>query len=124
MVKDKFKAFLIEIKHTPEEFSLAIGMGKSAVYKILRGDTKKISDKLAKKIYEKFPKYTVSYLKSFNYEKDEMNIIRGTDGNIEVHKIVDIILANYDKFLANENFTTILNNYAKKEILNFLEKKK
>lgn len=123
MVKEKFRTFLTEIQLTPEEFSATIGVGKSAVYKILRGDTKKISERLAQKIHKNFPKYTVDYLKSFNYNDNQLNVISTANGTIEVGKIVDIILTNYDKFLANENFKTLLKNHAKKEILNFLEKK-
>lgn len=68
MVGKKLDEILNELKITPEEFGLHIGVGKSSIYKILRGDIKKITKNFAKKVNKKFPQYSVDYLLSLNYE--------------------------------------------------------
>lgn len=67
MVSTEFEKLLKELKLSPEDFGLAIGVGKSSIYKILRGDTKKITKNLAQKINFKFPQYTIEYLVSLNF---------------------------------------------------------
>lgn len=58
-----------ELGITPEEFSLKIGVGKSSIYKVLRGDTKKITKNLAIKISTVYPEYTVNELLSLNFKQ-------------------------------------------------------
>jgi predicted transcriptional regulator len=116
MIGHKLKLLLNEIHHTPEEFANKIEVGKSAIYKILRGDTKKISDKMASKITMAFPQYDLEYIKKMNFDTSHDDFIKIEDqGQIEVQKIVDIIIDNYDKFESNEDFKNILDRYALQE---------
>lgn len=111
MTKDKFRNLINELGLTPEEFATSIGVGKSGIYKILRGETKKISSSLAKKISFKHSKYTYEEIMAFNNVDNEELIFKG-DTKIEVQKIVDIITDNIDKFRKNEDFKAILKEHA------------
>jgi len=73
MVQDQIQEILDELKMTPEDFGKAIGVGKSSVYKLLRGDTKKITKNFARKINAVFSKYSVEYLLSLNYQSRSVN---------------------------------------------------
>ncbi|CAL2085320.1 helix-turn-helix transcriptional regulator [Tenacibaculum sp. 190524A02b] len=123
MVKDKFRNLLDELGVTPEEFGVKIGVGKSGIYKILRGDTKKISDKLSKKISEVYPQYSYEHIKSFNYTTTAAIAI-DNEGTIEVQKIVDIVIANYDSFTKNADFKDLLDRHALNAMKDYLAQKK
>ena len=58
-----------ELEITPEEFSLKIGVGKSSIYKVLRGDTKKITKNFAMKINSAYPQFSVNALLSLNFKQ-------------------------------------------------------
>jgi len=96
MVKDKFGDLLNELKLTPEEFGVKINIGKSSIYKILRGDTKKITKKLAEKIHHQFPNYSIAYLLSFNFLKTEKASIKEYPSELlteeEIKIVSDVIL--------------------------------
>ncbi len=65
----ELKKIIDKLEITPEEFSLNIGVGKSSVYKVLRGDTKKITKTLAEKVNLFYPEYTINDLLSLNQSK-------------------------------------------------------
>ncbi|MEN1784653.1 MAG: helix-turn-helix transcriptional regulator [Bacteroidota bacterium] len=54
MIGDAFKAFIISQGLSPEEFADKLSVGKSSIYKIIGGQTKKISFEMAKKINKVF----------------------------------------------------------------------
>mgnify|MGYP003112983674 CR=1 FL=1 len=66
MVGDKLNSILISLGLTPEEFAHEIGVGKSSVYKILRGDTKKFSRNIAERIAHNYDQYSVQFILSLN----------------------------------------------------------
>ncbi len=115
MVNGKFKAFIEELELTPEELSAKLGVGKSGIYKILRGDTKKISDKLSRRIVAVFPQYSFEQIKKLN-QAEEFIQIEGEKGKIDVQKLVDIVVENKDKFMQNEEFYSLVKAEAKKMI--------
>lgn len=110
MTKDKFRYLINTLGLSPESFAISLGVGKSGIYKILRGETKKISSSLAKKIISKYPQYEYEEIMAFNDVSDEELIFKG-DTKIEVQKIVDIITDNIDKFKKNEDFNNILKEH-------------
>lgn len=107
MVKDKFRHFINGLGVSPETFANKIGVGKSGIYKILRGDVQKISVSLAKKINQIYPQYTVEYVLSLNNVSTDELVFKG-ETKIEVQKIVDIITDNIEKFEKNKDFQLIL----------------
>ena len=64
----KFKKLLNKLQVSPEKFGDNIGVGKSSIYKIIRGDTKKITESFADKVISVYPEFTKEYLLSFNFE--------------------------------------------------------
>lgn len=66
MTGTNLNAFLTYIETTPEEFSKRIGVGKSAIYKILRGDTKKITVAMARKMNIGYKDYSTEYFLTLN----------------------------------------------------------
>ncbi|XRE42373.1 hypothetical protein ACIVBQ_000577 [Tenacibaculum discolor] len=122
MVKDNFRKLLDSLNLSPEEFANELNIGKSGVYKILRGETKKVSDGLAKKISERFSELSYEEIKNLN--KTEDVIVLKDDGEIEVQKIVDIVIDNYSKFESNKDFKElILDRYHLKSLKKYLEDK-
>ena len=71
MISIKFRSLLTELKLTPEDFANKIGVGKSSSYKLLRGDTKKITLSMAKRISVVFPQYSPEYLVELKYDTKE-----------------------------------------------------
>jgi len=71
MIGANLELLLNELELTPEEFGDAVGVGKSPIYKLLRGDVKKITKRMAQRINNAFPQYEVDYLLSFNFKKIE-----------------------------------------------------
>lgn len=66
MVGHHMENILTNLGLTPEEFADTIGVGKSSVYKIIRGDTKKFTRNIAEKINDVFPQFSVQYILSLN----------------------------------------------------------
>ena len=65
MLSVKFRSLLIELKLNPEDFGNKIGAGKSSVYKLLRGDTKKVTRSMAKRISFVFPQFSSRQMNPF-----------------------------------------------------------
>ena len=70
MVGDNLASLLNELQLTPEEFGDKVGVGKSPIYKLLRGDTKKITRRMAERMNLVFPQYEIDYLLSLNYNQE------------------------------------------------------
>lgn len=119
MISENFKLFLDDLNLTPEEFGNKIGVGNSGIYKILRGDTKKVSNKLCDKILEAFPQFTLSEIKALNSTQKIIKI--KNEGQIEVQKIVDIIIQHYDEFEQNKDFEKILERYSLNKFSEYLD---
>lgn len=110
MTKDKLRHLINTLGLTPESFATSLDVGKSGIYKILRGETKKISSNLARKITTKYTQYSYDEIMSFN-NIDENELIFKGSSKIEVQKIVDIIMDNIEKFKDNEDFKSILKEH-------------
>ena len=116
MLAENLKNILTDLQLTPEDFGLKIGVGKSTIYKMLRGDTKKLTNNMAQKINSFFPQYSVDYLKSFNFDTKtikDTGKLRDSDKMIindafllhteEVEKIQAVDLFVKKKVLTAEN---------------------
>ncbi|WP_346881344.1 hypothetical protein [uncultured Algibacter sp.] len=77
----KLQKIIDELEITPEHFSLNIGVGKSSIYKVLRGDTKKITKTLAEKINAFYPQFSISKLLSLNHKTqlDTLSVVKNAD---------------------------------------------
>lgn len=120
MVQNKFRQLLSELGLSPEQFAEALDISTSAVYKLLNGRTKKISNSLALKISKKFVKYSYEYILSLN-KIDDFELIIQDNSQIEVQKIVDIVIDNLDKFKKNNEFIDLV---LKPCLLDLLEESK
>ncbi|PKH51404.1 hypothetical protein CXF68_12250 [Tenacibaculum sp. Bg11-29] len=121
MVQEKFEKLLIDLRLTPDEFSKIIGVGKSSIYKILRGDTKKITRLLAKKINSKFDKYSIDDLLSFNFDsqpKEKELIYKNENEKVSfsVNEIIDIVLENEELFMSKKSFSNLIEIKVSKRI--------
>ena len=68
MISDHVRKIINKAGLSPEEFATTLGVGKSSIYKLLRGDTHKLTVRMARKISSKYPDYTVESLLSLNGE--------------------------------------------------------
>ncbi|TGV01320.1 hypothetical protein [Flavivirga rizhaonensis] len=73
MLSEKIEKLIHELQLSPEEFGNKINVGKSSIYKLLRGDIKKLTSKMAAKINSAFPEYSLEYLNGLNYDTLEPN---------------------------------------------------
>ncbi len=105
MVGKKFEEILNELKLTPESFGITIGVGKSSIYKLLRGDTKKITKSFAEKINSKFPEYSIPYLLSLNFEGKQVSEFNNEEKLTEEEiKTVSRVLLLKEKQISNVPF--------------------
>ena len=119
MTSENFKLFLDDLNLTPEEFGNKIGTGNSGIYKILRGDTKKISNKLCNKILEAFPQFTLSDIKALNSSQKVIKLKE--EGEIRVQKVVDMIIQHYDEFEQNKDFKRMLERHSIRKFTEYLD---
>lgn len=97
MVGKNLDEILNELKITPEDFGLKIGVGKSSIYKILRGDIKKVTKKFAEKVNKIYPQYTIDYLLSFNYNSLDEDFDKEEQLTEEEIKIVSRVVLLKEK---------------------------
>ena len=91
---ERINQILVENNINGAKFADITGIGKSGVYKILRGETKKLKPETVDVIIQKFPKYTKEWLlgaqkdtsKSSLYDYSPKEIITYIYDNIEVFK--------------------------------------
>jgi len=106
MVGTSLESLIKELKLTPEEFGEAVGVGKSPIYKLLRGDVKKITKRMAERINNAFPEYEIDYLLSFNFSENDK------DPQVDTSPMNQIVL-NEDEKLP----PTIINLFEKAVLL-------
>ncbi len=116
-VENKIRKILADKKLTGASFAKALGLGKSGVYKMLRGETNKMNTETAKLISEKFPEYSYDWLIG-----NDVDYISTTENSIEVQKVVDVIIDHKDKFMNNKDFNKLIELEAKKLLKQMLEK--
>lgn len=61
-LKERIAKILLDEKITVVDFSTSIGVLQSNIYKVTRGETKKIQLKTAKKINSVYPKYSIDWI--------------------------------------------------------------
>lgn len=121
MLIEELKKILIELKVTPEEFANNIGVGKSAIYKLLRGDTKKLTKNLAEKINAVYPNYQIDYLVSLNYPK-KGNVVLQEQGIIKdgvcfsLDEVISFVVENEEELMKNKIFKNIIEIKVSKRI--------
>jgi plasmid maintenance system antidote protein VapI len=130
MLSIKFKSLLTELKLTPEDFGNKIGVGKSSIYKLLRGDTKKITRAMAEKISGVFPQYTPQYLVELNFDTkkdiiDTPEIFMEKEGiRFTENEVVDWLCKNIEHLRKhNTYFGLVMNDEINKGIKKVLEEK-
>lgn len=112
MIDKKLQVIINQLELTPEEFSIKIGVGKSSIYKILRGDTKKITRTLAEKINSAFPQYTIKELLSYNYStlSDTKTNEPGSVYNGSLFKLVYETILYHDDLMKIEQYKNHIDN--------------
>lgn len=99
------------------------GISGDAIRKAIKRDTVKDYYINTLSEYLRINKEWILTGKGEIYLEDSNEVLYSSKGSeIEVDKVVDIILANYDKFLSNKKFKIILDNYASNKQLEFLKK--
>lgn len=131
MVKENFEKLLIDLRIKPEDFGVAIGVGKSSIYKLLRGDTKKITRNFASKVHKIYPEISEEFLLSFNsYSKKNEAVLEHLPhdsckekklSNDEKFIIEDLILNNEEALMKNEVFNSWFTLKLKKVELRLLK---
>ena len=107
-----------------------MGVGKSSIYKILRGDTRKITVSFAKKINIVYPQYTVENLLRYNYdtnstpENEIKNILLEKDGiTLTVEEIALFVLKNEEEFMSIRAFSNMVEVKVAKKVLEITSSK-
>jgi len=111
MIDVELDKIITELKVTPEEFSNAIGVAKSSIYKLLGGDTKKLTKQMATKINKAYPQYSYEHLRLLNKGKnntieplfDKVYLNKGSE-KISIDEIYKFIIENENEILANKSF--------------------
>ena len=116
-LKEIFQLIIKKEKLTPTEFGDKIAMGKSGVYKVLKGETKKLRRSSAENINKVFPRYSVEALmlmddlvdsseKKLEYIQHEDNVAikAGTSGIVTISEIVDFLVRNKDQVEKDQKF--------------------
>lgn len=109
MLRQKIEKLLQELKLTPEEFSTTVKVGKSSIYKLLRGDTKRITKNLAEKINSEFPQYSVEELLALNFEEIQEKVkdtifIKSLNKEISTEELAILVAKNIDKLKKEKVF--------------------
>ena len=129
MVSKKLQELINREEVSAEDFALKIGVGKSSIYKILRGDTKKITNSLAEKINNAFPNYSIEDLLSYNLDtklenqKPELFLIK--EGiKVDTKEVSLFVVNNHIEMISSEPlFNEWVKNLKKDAIIEFLESK-
>ncbi|MDD7888042.1 hypothetical protein [Flavivirga sp. 57AJ16] len=105
----KIERLINELQLSPEKFGDKIGAGKSSIYKLLRGDTKKLTSKMAAKINSAFPQYSLEYLNGLNYDTSKDNTKEPDPnykkiGQKEIDFIIEALENNFDELMDNRRF--------------------
>lgn len=121
MVGRELQKIINELGLSPEVFADKIGATKGGIYKVLGGDTKKITPGLAKKISKAFPQYSVKDLLAINHKKDlilDDSIL--TDKN-QLSQLARFLLENHDELMKDAAFE----GYIKARVITpYLQQKK
>ncbi len=112
MLPQKLQNLLDELQLSPEEFGDKIDVGKSSIYKLLRGDTKKLTSRMATKINNAFPNFSLDYLNGLNYDTAGPKVYPSNEPGEtyrELHqKEIDFVTwamkNNYDQLMTDEPF--------------------
>lgn len=73
-LKDKLNKILIDNNLNGAKLADMLGIAKSGIYKILRGETKKLQPETVDLINEKFPNYTKEWLNSTLNNTHQINL--------------------------------------------------
>lgn len=103
-----FKVLIANLGLSPEEFADKIGVGKSAVYKVIRGETKKVSAAMARKIIAQFPQVSMDDLLNHKSSKVSENplIINGV--TITMDQIAAHSASDEEAFLSHKYFSNLI----------------
>ena len=127
IISDFIYKILDEFVLTPEEFGKSLNIGKSSVYKLLRGDTKKITKSMALKISSVYPKYTVESLLSLNRglildnKLESVDYVEKNGVKFTLREIAEIFVDNIDKFENEKIIKMYVNSIKAKERIKILE---
>lgn len=75
------------------QFAQNCDLQEGPVYKMLRGDTNRMSMKYAKKIHSRYPEYSILFLRGFE-KKDNLDNNNGQEPTAEYHGSADDIIVN------------------------------
>ena len=127
-LKYKINKILIEQKITKSQLADSIGVNRSAIYKMLRGETKSINPNTAIKIEEKYPSYKYAWLvfddpNSINTDND----INTCYSNLSFNNNTDValhLIANEREFMDIQIFENFIEKKVLQRLLDIVKKDK
>lgn len=129
--KQKIQQLLSFLKLSRNALGIAIGEQNGSKFNHIISGRNGISEKLAKKITDKFPEINYDWLlsKSPNMlikeeilEKNISNYIGTANGKISIDIIIDAILLNQEKFEENPRFKKYLQTIINDGVIEYQEK--
>ena len=121
MVGRELQKIINEVGLSPENFAEKIGVTKGGLYKVIGGDTKKITPALAKKISKAYPKYSVQDLLALNHKSEfvlDESILSDKD---KLSQLARFLLENHDELMKDAAFE----GYIKARVITpYLQQKK
>ncbi len=111
MDKSELRAFRKKHQYSRQAFAEAIGISVHTLDAWEQGR-------------RNIPKTKVSLINALINNKEAKVIKLGSEGTIEIQKIVDIVIDNYTKFQENEDFKSILDKYALESLEDYLAQKR
>lgn len=114
-LKDRINVILTENNINGAKLASILGLGKSGIYKILRGDTNKLQVETIDLINNKFPQYSKEWLRG------EESVLKKPLNEDTNKMIEDLVLNNEEALMNNEVFKAWFNLKLKKHELKLLK---
>ncbi|WP_272151850.1 helix-turn-helix domain-containing protein [Tenacibaculum aiptasiae] len=124
MTKGERLKFIIKSSgFTNKAFAEKAGVNANYISMLIK-ERQNMSGNFLMNLKKIIPDVNLDWLETGNgepYIKDNLNTIKSGDTEIEVDKIVDIIIDGYDKFLNNKKFKVLLDNYSNKKLMEYIK---
>ncbi|CAL2083487.1 conserved protein of unknown function [Tenacibaculum sp. 190524A02b] len=121
----RLKYIIKESGFTNKSFAENIEVSANYISMLIK-ERQDISGNFLLKLKRLIPTVNLDWLESGEGEpfiQEDLNKIIKNNSSIEVDKVVDIIIDNYDKFINNEKFKIILETYSNKKLMEYLKNK-
>lgn len=121
---ERLKYLIKKSGYNNKTFAEKVGVNPNYISMLIK-ERQNISGNFIIKLKNQIPDVNLKWLEDGEgkpFELDDLTKITSNDSSIEIDKIVDLILANYEKFEQNKKFQLILETYSNKKLMEYLKK--